>query len=65
MLKTRRNIYLVIFLAFKEAFDIFDKNGGGTIDALELKKTLESVGIILEEEEIHDVMMRLDKDGEF
>nr|XP_039253371.1 uncharacterized protein LOC120330477 [Styela clava] len=49
--------------AFKEAFDLFDKNGGGTIDALELQKTLESVGIFLEEDEIHDVMMRLDKDG--
>nr|XP_002129913.1 uncharacterized protein LOC100186906 isoform X1 [Ciona intestinalis] len=50
-------------LAFKEAFDLFDNNGGGTIDALELKETLESVGIMLDEAEIHDVMMRLDKDG--
>uniref|UniRef100_H2ZDZ9 EF-hand domain-containing protein n=1 Tax=Ciona savignyi TaxID=51511 RepID=H2ZDZ9_CIOSA len=49
--------------AFKEAFDLFDNNGGGTIDALELKETLESVGILLDEAEIHDVMMRLDKDG--
>ena len=26
--------------AFQEAFELFDKNGGGTIDASELQKTL-------------------------
>ena len=49
--------------AFKEAFDLFDKNGGGTIDALELQKTLEDVGIALNECDIEEVMLTLDNDG--
>ena len=49
--------------AFKEAFDLFDSNGGGTIDAEELKATLDSVGIEIEQEDIEDVMMKLDEDG--
>merc|ERR1712168_997492 len=36
--------------AFKEAFDLFDNNGGGTIDAIELKSTLDSVRIEIEAE---------------
>ena len=48
---------------FKEAFDLFDKNGGGTIDANELHKTLEDVGIDLNESDLEDVMMTLDNDG--
>ena len=31
--------------AFQEAFELFDKNGGGTIDAAELQKTLAGVDI--------------------
>ena len=49
--------------AFKEAFDLFDNNGGGTIDAAELKATLDSVGIDIETEDIEDVMKRMDEDG--
>lgn len=49
--------------AFKEAFDLFDNNGGGTIDAQELKQTLDSVGIDIETEDIEDVMKRMDEDG--
>lgn len=49
--------------AFKEAFDLFDNNGGGTIDSAELKDTLDSVGIEIEQEDIEEVMMQLDEDG--
>ena len=49
--------------AFKEAFDLFDNNGGGTIDSAELKETLDSVGIEIDQEDIEDVMMKLDEDG--
>ncbi|XP_076821552.1 uncharacterized protein LOC143468310 [Clavelina lepadiformis] len=51
-------------MAFKEAFDLFDNDGGGTIDEHELKETLQSVGIEIEESEIHDIMSRVDKDGD-
>ena len=33
------------YQAFQEAFELFDKNGGGTIDAAELQKTLDDCGI--------------------
>merc|ERR1712071_673273 len=36
---------------------------GGTIDSAELKDTLDSVGIEIEQEDIEEVMMQLDEDG--
>lgn len=50
-------------LAFKEVFDLFDSNGGGTIDAEELDLALRSVDIQLSQEEIIDVLTTMDKDG--
>lgn len=49
--------------AFREAFEIFDRNGGGSIDAAELLNTLQEYGIDLDEDEINDVMMTMDGDG--
>ncbi|XP_072046796.1 uncharacterized protein [Amphiura filiformis] len=49
--------------AFKEVFDLFDSNGGGTIDSQELQQALASVDIHLSEEEIYDVLKTIDKDG--
>jgi len=49
--------------AFQEAFELFDKNGGGTIDAYELQKTLADVGIYVNSEDLVDIMMSLDHDG--
>ncbi|PIK40952.1 hypothetical protein BSL78_22198 [Apostichopus japonicus] len=39
-------------LAFREVFDLFDSNGGGTIDAEELEGALRSVDIHVSKEEI-------------
>ncbi|XP_001637910.3 uncharacterized protein LOC5517849 [Nematostella vectensis] len=50
-------------MAFKEVFDLFDSNGGGTIDAEELDLALRSVDIQLTQEEIVEVLMAMDKDG--
>ena len=44
-------------------FDLFDSNGGGTIDAEELDLTLKSVGIELSQDEILDVLKNIDSDG--
>lgn len=44
-------------------FDLFDSNGGGTIDAEELDLALRSVDIQLSQEEIIDVLTTMDKDG--
>ncbi|CAG5083928.1 Oidioi.mRNA.OKI2018_I69.PAR.g10502.t1.cds [Oikopleura dioica] len=49
--------------AFREAFEIFDRNGGGSIDATELLSTLQEYGINLDEDEINEVMMTMDGDG--
>ena len=53
-----------MFAAFLEVFELFDSNGGGTIDADELDQTLRSVGICLTRDEIKEVLQTIDKDGE-
>ncbi|WP_370947965.1 EF-hand domain-containing protein [Amycolatopsis sp. cg5] len=48
---------------YKEAFDSFDVNKDGTIDAAELGRFLESGGTKLGPDELQRVLARLDKDG--
>ena len=49
--------------AFREVFNLFDINGGGTIDANELDSALKSVDIQLNQQEIVDVLQVIDEDG--
>ena len=49
--------------AFREVFDLFDSNGGGTIDAEELDLALKSVDIQLSPDDLADVLVTMDKDG--
>merc|ERR550519_2585944 len=51
------------YQAFQEAFELFDKNGGGTIDAAELQKTLDDCGIYVNGDDLAEIMMTLDHDG--
>lgn len=51
------------FPAFREVFDLFDSNGGGTIDAEELELALKSVDIQLSPDDLTEVLMTMDKDG--
>lgn len=44
-------------------FDLFDSNGGGTIDAEELDLALKSVDIHLSQEDLQEVVGAMDKDG--
>lgn len=44
-------------------FNLFDINGGGTIDADELDSALRTVDIHLNPQEIHDVLHVIDEDG--
>ena len=57
--------YLLLFTppAFREVFNLFDINGGGTIDAVELDSALKSVDIKLARGEIEDVLHVIDEDG--
>lgn len=49
--------------AFREVFNLFDLNGGGTIDAEELEKALHSVDIKLTQEEVVELLAVIDDDG--
>ncbi|XP_068687757.1 uncharacterized protein [Montipora foliosa] len=49
--------------AFREVFDLFDSNGGGTIDAEELDLALKSVDIHVPQEDLQGVLSAMDKDG--
>ena len=59
------NVWKLFFslLAFREVFDLFDSNGGGTIDAEELDLALQSVDVKLSQDEISEVLSAMDKDG--
>lgn len=45
------------------AFVLFDKDGSGTIDVMELKDAMKALGIYLKKEEVKAKMQRVDKDG--
>ncbi|KAG1667620.1 hypothetical protein FOA52_001674 [Chlamydomonas sp. UWO 241] len=47
----------------KEAFDLFDANGGGSIDVLELRIALHSTGGTQTKEEVRKMMGDIDSDG--
>merc|ERR1711892_1476583 len=49
--------------AFQEAFELFDKNGGGTNAAAELQRTLADVGINVNGDDLIEIMCTLDHDG--
>ena len=58
------HIYLPTYpTAFHEVFNLFDINGGGTIDADELDAALKAVDVQLTHEEITDVLHVIDEDG--
>ena len=48
---------------FREAFNTFDKDGGGSIDATELKDLMESVGSNPTDDEIAEMIAMADADG--
>lgn len=63
-LSARKHYDVPLFLtAFQEVFNLFDINGGGTIDATELDAALKTVDIHLSHTEIMDVLMVIDEDG--
>ena len=48
---------------FREAFNTFDKDGGGSIDSAELKDLMQSVGTNPTDEEIAEMIAMADADG--
>ena len=51
------------YQAFQEAFEQFDKTGGGTIDAADLQNTLDDCGIFVDGDDLMEIMKILDHDG--
>ena len=47
----------------KEAFDLFDTDGSGTIDAKELKVAMRALGLDAKKDEIRRMINDIDKDG--
>uniref|UniRef100_A0A0G4IFG4 EF-hand domain-containing protein n=1 Tax=Chromera velia CCMP2878 TaxID=1169474 RepID=A0A0G4IFG4_9ALVE len=47
----------------KEAFDLFDTDGSGTIDAKELKVAMRALGFEPKKEEVRKMIADIDKDG--
>jgi calmodulin len=48
---------------FKEAFDMFDKDGDGTITTKELDTVMRSLGQNPTENEVKEMVKKVDKDG--
>lgn len=53
-----------LFLEFKEAFSLFDKDGDGTITTKELGTVMRSLGQNPTEAELQDMINEVDADGE-
>merc|ERR1712132_7813 len=47
----------------REAFDLFDTDGSGTIDAKELKVAMRALGLDAKKDEIQKMINDIDKDG--
>lgn len=48
---------------YKEAFQLFDKDGGGTISIKELKQVFDALGQHPSEEEVQNMISEVDEDG--
>ena len=49
---------------FKEAFKLFDRDGGGTISRTELTAVMKSMGMEITVQEAQEMMNEIDKDGD-
>ena len=47
----------------RKAFEVFDKDGSGTIDSDELRQVLRTMGENLTEAEIEELIQQADRDG--
>ena len=55
----------VFFVEFKEAFQLFDKDGDGTISTKELGTVMRSLGQNPTEKELQDMVNEVDVDGTY
>lgn len=55
--------YVCMFLEFREAFRLFDKDGDGSITKEELGRVMRSLGQFAREEELETMLQEVDIDG--
>ena len=48
---------------YKEAFNLFDADGSGSIEADELREVFDALGVMVMDEEIQDMIRQVDVDG--
>ena len=46
-----------------QCFNLFDRDGNGSIDTKELKDAMKALGIFLKKQELKEYMSKMDKDG--
>ena len=56
-------MFYFFFSEFRIAFNLFDKDGGGTIEARELVDVLKNMGQNLTESDIEEMIQEVDEDG--
>ena len=47
----------------KAAFDLFDKDGSGSIDTYELRDAMKALGVYLSKDKVKEMMKEVDTDG--
>ena len=52
-------------IEYREAFQLFDKDAGGTISIKELKQVFEALGQSPTEAEVQEMISGVDKDGTY
>lgn len=58
-----KSISVCLFIEFKEAFSLFDKDGDGTISSKELGTVMRSLGQNPTEADLQDMVNEVDADG--
>ena len=48
----------------REAFDLFDTDGSGTIDMSELREAMKMLGMDVNSEEVRNIIRSIDSDGD-
>ena len=63
LLKQQKALTLEEKKEIEDAFIVFDKDGSGAIDVVELKDAMKALGIYANKDEIKRLMEKADKDG--
>lgn len=60
-----KKLFFSLLTEFKAAFDMFDTDGGGDISTKELGTVMRMLGQTPTKEELDEIILEVDEDGEF